>query len=230
MRDQQIRPADVQRTALDDPHSAFQERHRAARAAVLDTPRGRLIDALVECSDIDGYAGLTAAGVAQRAGVTLESFHEYFPDVERCFVEAVRAGADVVAARIAEELALLPPEAGFHARVESIVTTFCLQVAIEPAFAKLVLAESFRAGPEAVHLRDMAVDRFAELYRYFYAEARASDPTLPALPDEMFMLIPDAVGERTRRVILAEGAHRVPELATDFIDFANTVLGLPNRP
>lgn len=230
MRDQQIRPADVQHTALDDPRTAFEERHRATRAAALDTPRGRLLDALVECSATDGYAGLTAAAIAQRAGATLENFLEYFPDVRHCFIEAVRTGADIMATRLSEELAQLPPGAGFHARVESIVTTFCLQVAIEPAFAKLVLAESFHAGPEAVHLRDMAVDRFAELYRYFYAEARASDPTLPALPDERFMLIPDAVGERTRRVILAEGAHRVPELATEFIDFACTVLELPNRP
>ncbi|MGW4245556.1 TetR/AcrR family transcriptional regulator [Nocardia sp. NPDC004722] len=207
----------------------FDQRHRAARDAVLTSQRGRLLEAMVECVEAKGYSATTLSDIVARARVSRSTFYEHFSNKEHCFVEAVRTGSDIIAARIVEELAQLPTDAGAYARIESIVVTFCETVASEPDFARLMLVDAFKVDQESVALRDLAVDRFADLYRVFYAQARETDPTLPVITDALFQLIPDAIGERTRRVIVAEGAHRVPELAPLFVEFVIAVLGLPPR-
>ncbi|MEV6101544.1 helix-turn-helix domain-containing protein [Nocardia sp. NPDC051981] len=205
----------------------FDERHRAARDAVLTSQRGRLLEAMVECVEARGYHATTLTDIVARARVSRSTFYEHFSNKEHCFIEAVRTASDIIATRIADELAQLPTDAGAYERIESIVVTFCETVASEPDFARLMLVEAFKVDQESVALRDLSVDRFADLYRVFYAQARATDPSLPVIADELFALIPDAIGERTRRVIVAEGAHRVPELAPLFVEFVVAVLGLP---
>ncbi|MFI6170301.1 TetR/AcrR family transcriptional regulator [Nocardia sp. NPDC051052] len=209
------------------PQNTFADRHRAARDAVLVSQRGRLIEAMVECVDSKGYSGTTLTDIVARARVSRSTFYEHFANKEECFVEAVHTGVDIVATRIADELAQLTPAADAHARIESIVGTFCETVATEPDFARLVLVESFKVNQAAVDYRDLAVDRFAALYRLFYDEARQADPTLPEVSDDLIALIPDAIGERTRRVIVSDGPARVPALIPLFVQFVSATLGLP---
>ncbi|GAB3209769.1 TetR/AcrR family transcriptional regulator [Nocardia tengchongensis] len=222
MRDRFVPNAGLTRTHFD-------QRHRAARDAVLTSQRGRLIEAMVECVEAKGYHAITLTDIVARARVSRSTFYEHFTNKEQCFIEAVRTASDIMATRIVDELGQLPIDAGAHERIESIVVTFCETVASEPDFARLMLVEAFKVDQESVALRDLSVDRFADLYRAFYAEARVTDPSLPVIADELFALIPDAIGERTRRVIVADGAHRVPELAPLFVEFVNAVLGLPAR-
>ncbi|WP_067816611.1 TetR/AcrR family transcriptional regulator [Nocardia inohanensis] len=217
MREQRVR-ATLQRTSFD-------ERHRAARDAVLTSQRGRLIEAMVECVEAKGYAATTLTDLVARARVSRSTFYEHFTNKEQCFVEAVHAGMNIVQKRITDELSQLPPDADALTRIESIVYTFCETVATEPDFARLILVESFKVDANAVGFRDQAVDNFAALYRVFHDQARRTDPGLPELSDTMIALIPDAIGERTRRVIVSEGASRVPELAPTFIEFVHAVLG-----
>ncbi|MFJ4652644.1 TetR/AcrR family transcriptional regulator [Nocardia sp. NPDC088792] len=219
MRDKRAAAAILQRTSFD-------ERHLAAREAVLSSQRGRLIEAMAECVEAKGYTSTTLTDIVARARVSRSTFYEHFANKEECFVETVRTGTDIIADLITQELTQLPAEAGFHTRVECVVTTFCQAIAAEPDLARLILSESFKVDQESVDLRNQAVDRFADLYRHFYAEARTADPALPALSDDLFMLIPDAIGERTRRIIVAEGADRVPAAAPLFIEFVCAVLGM----
>ncbi|KAA8887921.1 TetR/AcrR family transcriptional regulator [Nocardia colli] len=208
------------------PQNSFADRHRAARDAVLVSQRGRLIEAMVQCVDSAGYSATTLTDIVARARVSRSTFYEHFANKEECFVEAVHTGVDIVEARITEELAQLAPAAGVAAMIESIVGTFCETVAAEPDFARLILVESFKVNQAAVDYRDLAVDRFALLYRYFYDQARQADPHLPEVSDELIALIPDAIGERTRRVIVSDGPARVPALAPLFVQFVNQTLGL----
>ncbi|WP_069162299.1 TetR/AcrR family transcriptional regulator [Nocardia altamirensis] len=206
--------------------TSFADRHRAARDAVLVSQRGRLIEAMVECVDGKGYSGTTLTDIVASARVSRSTFYEHFANKEECFIEAVHTGVDIVATRIAEELAQLDADADATAKIESIVVTFCRTVATEPDFARLVLVESFKVNQAAVGYRDLAVDRFAELYRLFYDQARQANPALPEVSDELIALIPDAIGERTRRVIVSDGPDRVPDLAPLFIQFVTATLGL----
>ncbi|MBF6474929.1 TetR/AcrR family transcriptional regulator [Nocardia gipuzkoensis] len=206
--------------------SGFAERHRAAREAVLTSQRGRLVEAMVESVDSKGYPATTLTDIVGRARVSRTTFYDHFANKEECFAEAVHTGVDIMATRIADELAQLPSDADAYAKIESIVVTFCRTVATEPDFARLVLVESFKVNQAAVGYRDLAVDRFAQLYRIFYDQARAADPTLPEVSDGLIALIPDAIGERTRRVIISDGPARVPEMAPLFVQFVMSALGL----
>ncbi|PPJ28771.1 TetR/AcrR family transcriptional regulator [Nocardia nova] len=204
----------------------FAERHRSVRAQALGTPRGRLIGAMVECVGARGFSTVTLTDIVGRAHVSRSTFYEHFGNKEHCFTEAVHTGVEIIRTRIADELARLPEDADPRQRIATMISTFCSVVAAEPDFARLILVESLLVGDATAEFRDLAVDRVATLYRDFHDQARTADPAIPELPDAVIALIPDAIGERTRRVLVREGAHRVPDMAPTFIEFANTVLGL----
>ncbi|WP_227979846.1 TetR/AcrR family transcriptional regulator [Nocardia spumae] len=204
----------------------FAERHRSTRAETLGTPRGRLIDAMVECVGARGYAATTLTDIVGSAHVSRSTFYEHFVNKEHCFAEAVRTGVQMVRTRIAEELTELPAAADPRHRIATMISTFCTVIAAEPDFSRLILVESLLVGTATAELRDAAVDSFTTMYRQFHDQARALDPAVPEVPDDLIALVPDAIGERTRRVLINTGAGRVPELAPTFIEFAHTVLGL----
>ncbi|RJO73661.1 TetR/AcrR family transcriptional regulator [Nocardia panacis] len=207
-------------------HTGFAERHRITRAAVMTSQRGRLIGAMVECVDRKGYSATTLSDIVGSARVSRSTFYEHFTNKEQCFVEAVHTGIEIVASRIADELVRLPADATASSKISCMITTYCHTVASESDFARVVLVESFKVDQAAVAYRDLAADRFTQLYRAFYAQARTADPTLPELAETHIALIPDAIGERSRRIVVSEGPDRVPEQSGTFIDFAHTVLGL----
>ena len=208
----------------------FAERHRTTRAQALDTPRGRLIDAIVECVGARGYSATTLTDIVGSAHVSRSTFYEHFVNKEHCFIEAVHTGVAMIRTRIADELAELSADADPRAGIAAMITTFCGVVAAEPDFSRLILVESLLVGDTTAGLRDEAIDGFATMYRKFRDQARVIDPALEPVPDAVIALVPDAIGERTRRVVVNDGASRVPEMAPVFIEFANTVLGLAPAP
>lgn len=208
------------------PGSDLADRRAAFRTDSPTSPRGRLITAFVECVEEKGYAATTLGDIVAAARVSRSTFYEHFTNKEHCFVESVHTGIAVLAQRIGEALRALPREADARARIACVIVNFCEAVAEEPHFARMVLVESARVERAANAVRVLALDQFTETYRHFHARARAADPTVPAVPAELIALIPDAICERTRRVILTEGAHAVPASAPLFIAFATAVLGL----
>lgn len=178
--------------------------------------------------DVKGYAATTLADIVGRARVSRSTFYEHFASKEECFLEAVRVAQGILARRIVDELSQLD-EAGPEARIASVVTTFCEVAAAEPGFTRAVIVESLRVDRASVVIRDYAVDVFVGLYREFYEQARATDPALPERSDALIALIPDAIVERSRRVIIEEGPAALPAKAPLFIEFVHATMGLP-RP
>ncbi|MEV5651331.1 TetR family transcriptional regulator [Nocardia sp. NPDC052254] len=208
----------------------FAERHRTTRAEALASPRGRLIAAIVECVGARGYSATTLTDIVGSAHVSRSTFYEHFVNKEHCFIEAVHTGVGIIRTRIADELAELPADADPQVRIAAMITTFCAVVAAEPNFSRLILVEALLVGEATAGLRDDAVDSFAMMYRQFHDQARAQDPALGEVSDDLIALVPDGIGERTRRLLVRDGASRVPEMAPAFIEFANTVLGLATAP
>ncbi|GAA5043291.1 TetR/AcrR family transcriptional regulator [Nocardia callitridis] len=207
-------------------HTSFAERHRAARDAVLASQRGRLLEAMVGCVSEKGYAATTLTDIVGIARVSRSTFYEHFANKEDCFVAAVRTAVEVMTARAGEEIAQLPADADAVTALETIIVTYCETVATEPDFARLALVEAFTVNQAAIEYHDLAADQFAALYRYYFEQARAADPTLPSASAELIALIPDALAERTRRVLTSEGAAAVPALAPVFIQLVTSVLGV----
>jgi len=206
--------------------SDFADRRAAVRTDSPSSPRGRLIAALVECVEDKGYPATTLGDIVAAARVSRSTFYEHFTNKEHCFVESVHTGIAVLARRVREAPALLRHDADPRVRIAGVITAFCDAVAEEPRFARMVLVESARFEQTATAVRVLAMDPFTEMYQYFHAKARATDPSVPPVSAELIALIPDAISERTRRVMLTEGAHAVPASAPLFIAFTTAVLGI----
>ncbi|MGN2636328.1 TetR/AcrR family transcriptional regulator [Nocardia takedensis] len=204
------------------------ERHRLTRDAVLGGQRGRLIDAIVTSVEQKGYAATTLADIVALARVSRSKFYEHFAGKEECFLEAMRVAQSVLARRIAEELDQLGTDDA-RTRIASVVDTFCEVVAAEPGLSRMVIVESLCMDRATVVLRDYAADVCGEIYRECYERARVEDPSLPVLSDALIGMIPDAIVERTRRVIIEEGAAALPAKAPLFLEFVHATLGLTRR-
>lgn len=218
MRAMTSAPIPIQRTS-------FAERHRAARDAVLASQRGRLIEGIVESVGQKGYAATTLSDIVGRARVSRSTFYEHFTNKADCFVAALHAGANILSARVGEELEQCD-SSDPKAMIETMIRTYCETLAAEPEFARVIVVDAFTVDAAAVAERDAAADRFAALYRSFYATALAADPTLPQLSDTVFQLIPDAINERTRRIVSRGDIDSLPGIASAFVDFVFHVLGL----
>ncbi|MBO0852704.1 MAG: helix-turn-helix transcriptional regulator [Nocardia sp.] len=173
-----------------------------------------------------GFAATTLTDIVGRARVSRSTFYDHFSNKEHCFIEAVHAGMDIIRTRIREEMDRLPAEADPGTQLASTIITLCSVIAAEPDFARLILVESLQVDDLAVGFRNFAVHRFTLQCRRFHDQARLADPNLPELSDALISLVPDAISERTRRVLISDGAGKVPELAPVFVEFACTVLGL----
>lgn len=219
-----MRPSATRCESLRD--SDLADRRAAVHPDSPLSPRGRLIAALVECVEEKGYPATTLGDIVATARVSRSTFYEHFTNKEHCFVESVHTGIAVLAQRVHETLASLPEDTDPRGRLAAVITTFCDAVAEEPRFARMVLVEAARVEQTATALRVLATDPFTEMYQHFHAKARATDPLVPAVSAELIALIPDAISERTRHVMLTEGAHAVPASAPLFIAFTTAVLGM----
>jgi AcrR family transcriptional regulator len=124
-------------------------RHSLTRDEVTQSQRTRLLRAMAdECAD-RGFAGTTAAGVYQRAGVSSRAFYENFKDVRDCFLAAYDASVGVTLDALVEVEWSGEPYAQFGAMLEKYLEL----LAGEHAIARTFLVEVYGAGPDALQRR-----------------------------------------------------------------------------
>src|SRR5690606_4053388 len=93
-----------------------QERARLTVEALLEATEQLLVDV--------GYANMTTNGIAQRAGVSIGSLYQYFPNKEAIIVELSRRYAEDQVATLIEALAVNavgPIEANIGVFVRSLL-------------------------------------------------------------------------------------------------------------
>ncbi len=104
-----VRP---RRAAADDPHTGLRKRPRQSRArATFDA----VLDAAAELISAHGYAQTTTNAVARRAGVSIGSLYQYFPNKTAILVSLLERHIHEVQPIVAECLATLTdPETPFE--------------------------------------------------------------------------------------------------------------------
>jgi AcrR family transcriptional regulator len=151
----------------DTPKPLPRGPHRLAREVVLESQRGRLLDAIAQIVAEKGYAPTTVADVIERAGVSRKTFYEHFRDKEACFLAAYDAGVDIL-------LATMRQAGDTRGRVRAYLQT----LAAEPAFARTFLIEVAAAGPEALRRRRLVHEAVAA----FTAEGAPTAGVPPEAP------------------------------------------------
>jgi len=208
-------------------------RHGLPREAVTASQRGRLIEAMAHVVAEKGYAATTVADVVERAGVSRRTFYEQFNDKEACFLAAYDAGLAAVLARIGQTAGAPaapggPPLTGWRDRARAGVVGFLDLLAAEPAFARALQVEILTAGPAALERRAGMLATFGAVWRSVHEAARAEDPGLPPLPDEVFAVLTAGIEELVRDRLCREGASALPALAEPILRTVFAVFG--DRP
>jgi AcrR family transcriptional regulator len=200
-------------------------RHGLPREAVAASQRGRLLDAMAQVVAEKGYAATTVADVVERAGVSRRTFYEQFADKEACFLAAYDVGLAVVLDRIRGAVETATGPAGWRERARAGVEAFLALLASEPAFARALQVEILTAGPSALERRDGMLVVFAGIWRNVHEAARAEEPALPALPDELFTVLTAGLEELIRGCVRTRGTAALPELAEPILRTVFAVFG-----
>jgi AcrR family transcriptional regulator len=215
-------------------------RHGLTREAVVASQRGRLIDAMAEVVAEKGYAATTVADVVERAGVSRRTFYEQFTDKEACFLAAYDVGLNVVLGRIKEAVETVPERptpplsgghppspgatAGWRDQARAGVEAFLALLASEPAFARALQVEILTAGPAALERRAGMLAMFSAVWRGVHERARAEEPSLPELPEEVFSVLTAGFEELIRDCIRTRGTAALPDLAEPILKTVVAVL------
>jgi AcrR family transcriptional regulator len=125
---------------------------------VIKSQRERIVDATAAIVAEKGFAGLTIPEIASRANVSHETFYEMYPTKHAAFLgaqkvglhQALRVTADAFEARA--EAWHMGVAAGMHALMEYVCS--------EPSHAHLTLVDTFGASPEAIEIRENALQAF----------------------------------------------------------------------
>ena len=199
-------------------------RHGLTREAVATSQRTRLVDAMAQVVAEKGYPATTVADVVERAGVSRRTFYEQFADKEACFLATYDAGLAAVLSRIGEAVET-NPVAGWRERARAGVEAFLALLASEPAFAQALQVEILTAGPAALDRRTGMLVMFAGIWRNVHERARAEEPSLPPLPDDVFTILSAGLEELIRDCIRTRGPAALPELADPILRTVFAVFG-----
>jgi AcrR family transcriptional regulator len=199
-------------------------RHGLPREEVVASQRARLIDAMAVVVAEKGYAATTVADVVERAGVSRRTFYEQFADRETCFLAAYDAGLAAVLGRIRDAVEV-NPVASWRERARAGVESFLALLASEPAFAQALQVEILTAGPAALDRRAGMLVMFSGIWRNVHERARAEEPALPALPDDVFTILSAGLEELIRDCIRTHGPSALPELADPILRTVFAIFG-----
>ncbi|WP_028921663.1 TetR/AcrR family transcriptional regulator [Pseudonocardia acaciae] len=134
-------------------------RHKLSREEVAAAQRSRILRGMADAMTDNGYAGTVVADIIKRAGVSRETFYQQFASKQDCFVAALEAAIE----RLAAALAPARPGGGTPVQqLDRIVGAYLDALAAEPATARLFLIETYAAGPEAMRRRLALQRRFID--------------------------------------------------------------------
>ena len=137
-------------------------RHGLSREYIAENQRERLLAAIADSLDEQGFERTTVAAISTRAGVSKSDFYRHFPNKEECFFAAYdgaveRLRADVLAACAGRSDWAEGVCAGLAAVLSALTA--------EPAQANLLLVEGLRAGPGVYGRFQCAVESFIPYLR-----------------------------------------------------------------
>jgi AcrR family transcriptional regulator/DNA-binding MarR family transcriptional regulator len=126
----------------------------------VDLRRGRLLGATFLVVAEQGYGGLTARKVVERAGVSPKTFYELFTDREDCFLAAFEDAIDELVGAV---LPAYEAEREWAGRVRAGLAALLEVLEWEPALRRLVFVEALAAGPRVLERRAYVLEQVARV-------------------------------------------------------------------
>ncbi len=145
---------------------------------VEQSQKERLFAAMVAVTAEKGYGDTAVADLVSLSGVSRSAFYKHFRDRQECFLATMDA---IVAAALAIVASRYRREEPWEARARNALATFIELLVDQPAASRLVLIESFAAGPEAIERIDRAIGGFERLA----SQALEQLPDRAGMPPQM---------------------------------------------
>jgi AcrR family transcriptional regulator/DNA-binding MarR family transcriptional regulator len=185
---------------------------------VSELQRTRLLEAAFVVVAAQGYRGMAARAVAERAGVSPKTFYDLFSDREDCFLAAFDHGVEQLAAiaRPAYEA-----ESEWAAGIRAGLGALLAFLDREPALRRLVFVEALGVGPRVLECRAQVLGELAKVIDKGRAGVKGAGE-LPPLTAEG--VVGAAFG-----VIHARLSERSPEALGGLLSALMATIVLPYR-
>lgn len=164
--------------AWKSPEPLPRGRHGLSPEAVRASQRERVVRSMLALVADRGYTATSVPAVTAAARVARNTFYEFFPDKESCFLAAcAEAAADIIATMETYGI-----EDDWVVGVRRGIRTFLHWWQDRPAFARAYLVELALVGEGAVQQRENAYQVFEALFTRLGARIRREQPGLVPLP------------------------------------------------
>lgn len=174
-----------------------------------DTPRGRVLAAMVDVSTHGGYRDATVARVLERAHVGWTEFTAMFEDLDGCMLATLDAGLECAAARAEAAAAGAPPDAAFSAALAAVLEA----VAAQPALARFCVVDAVALGARASARREAGLQRFVRLLEHGLGE-NGDDGARPGAPRGLAAeMVVGGVHEVIQSKVRAGETRELPQIA-----------------
>jgi AcrR family transcriptional regulator len=190
-------------------------RHGLSREFIAENQRQRLIVAIADSLDDEGYDRTSVSAIATRAGVSKSDFYRHFSSKDECFLAAYDEAVEKLRAEV---LAACAGRTEWAEGVCSGLTAALAGLAAEPGQANLLLVEGLRAGPGIYGRFQCAVESFVPYLRDGAPQGtRAGRP--PEAADEAVV---GGIASLLGRRVLAGEASGLRRFFPELAEFALT--------
>jgi len=139
-------------------------RHGLSREEVARSQRERIIHGMAAAMAEDGYVGTSVTAILKRAGVSRQTFYEQFSSKEECFAATYAWAVEIIMRQTVQagDGGEVAGEPGPGDQIDRMLTFYLRGLASAPEFARVLLIETYAAGPVALEGRIALQRRFAE--------------------------------------------------------------------
>jgi AcrR family transcriptional regulator len=183
-----------------------------SREEVLASQRRRLQGALVALVGEHGYSGVTVRGLSRWAGVSTRTFYRHFANAEECFAATYES---LMGCALAHTSASWVAGENWEGNLRAALRALMQDLGDNPTAAKLVLVESFAAGPILLERRRATIREFEQLLADSFSEA----PDRIAVSSRVIEGIAAGVMRVTRTRLLAGRGVELPGIVDELADW-----------
>lgn len=136
-------------------------RHGLSREEVARSQRERIIHGMAQAMVQDGYVGTSVTAILKLAGVSRQTFYEQFASKEECFAATYAWAVEAVVRETTKAAERGDASDAGGDAIDRMLRCYLQALASAPAFARVLLIETYAAGPAALQARVAMQRRFA---------------------------------------------------------------------
>ena len=203
-------------------------RHRLSPEEVAASQQVRLYEAVYKVVAKRGYGGTSIVFVSEEAGVSRQTFYQFFDSLEECFIKSYQAHTQMMLENIAASgVDSTDWYDGLTKGVAMLLATFSKY----PVMAKVYAIGVQSATEKVLAQRYASDDQFIAIYQGLHARMLdEGEEGVAELTDDAIRACIGATAEMIRQKIRLDGTKRLSELVPAICGVVVMMIGGPAAP